>query len=147
MNTLELNQHDITFINQSCSKQQAIKTVAENMIAANLVKTDYVQAMFDRDEQISTFLGNGIAIPHGTTEKRDSVLKTGVHVLFCPQGIVWDDEGNIAYVIIGIAAKANEHLNVLRQLTHAVIAEDTLARIKKVQTPADLLAILQAQND
>lgn len=143
MSTIQLNSNDITFITGKYSKKQAIETVAKNMIEARLVKADYQQAMFDRDQQISTFLGNGIAIPHGTTEKRDSVLTTGLKVLFCPEGIVWDEDNNVAYVIIGIAAKANEHLNVLRQLTHAVIAEDTLSRIKQVKTPEDLLAILQ----
>lgn len=143
MSTIQLNSNDITFITGKYTKKQAIETVAKNMIEAGLVKADYQQAMFDRDQQISTFLGNGIAIPHGTTEKRDSVLTTGLKVLFCPEGIVWDEDNNVAYVIIGIAAKANEHLNVLRQLTHAVIAEDTLTRIKQVKTPEDLLAILQ----
>lgn len=143
MSTLQLNTNDITFITTACSKKQAIEAVAKEMIKAGLVKEDYTQAMFDRDAQISTFLGNGIAIPHGTTEKRDSVLSTGLKVLFCPQGVTWDEDNNVAYVVVGIAAKANEHLDVLRQLTRAVIAEDTLERIKAVKTPEDLLAILQ----
>lgn len=143
MSFIQLHLNDITFINETFSKQQAIKKVTEKMIAAGLVKKDYTQSMFERDKQISTFLGNGIAIPHGTTEKRDSVLKTGLKVLFCPQGITWDDERNIAYIIIGIAAKANEHLNVLKQLTRAVMAEDTILRIQQVKKPEDLLIILQ----
>lgn len=143
MSSIQLNSHDITIITQKYTKQQAIEAVAKKMIDTDLVQADYQQAMFDREQQISTFLGNGIAIPHGTTDKRDSVLTTGLKVLFCPQGIVWDEDDNIAYVVIGIAAKANEHLNVLRQLTHAVIAEDTLERIQQVKTEDDLLAILQ----
>ncbi|OCG63494.1 hypothetical protein A9G37_00720 [Gilliamella sp. GillExp13] len=99
--------------------------------------------MFDRDKQISTFLGNGIAIPHGTTEKRDSVIQTGFKIIYYPEGINWDEDNNIAYVVIGIAAKTNEHLDILRQLTRAVIAEDTLIRIHAVKTSEDLLAILQ----
>jgi mannitol/fructose-specific phosphotransferase system IIA component len=99
--------------------------------------------MFDRDTQISTFLGNGIAIPHGTTDKRDSVIKTGLKIIYYPKGILWDQDDNIAYVVIGIAAKANEHLDILRQLTKAVIAEDTLDRIKTIKTAENLLEILQ----
>jgi len=99
--------------------------------------------MFDRDLQISTFLGNGIAIPHGTTDKRDSVIQTGLKVIYYPDGINWDEDNNIAYVVIGIAAKSNEHLDILRQLTTAVIAEDTLARIQSVKKPEELLTILQ----
>ncbi|QYN47463.1 PTS sugar transporter subunit IIA [Gilliamella sp. ESL0405] len=143
MSNLKLTPEDIAIIEGAYSKQQAIELVSNNMIQAGFVAQDYTQAMLDRDSQISTFLGNGIAIPHGTTEKRDSVLKTGLKVIYFPQGINWDEDNNTAYVVIGIAAKANEHLDILRQLTRAVIAEDTLERIKQVKTPEDLLAIIQ----
>lgn len=144
MSNLKLTPEDIAIIEGAYSKQQAIELVSNNMIQAGFVAQDYTQAMLDRDSQISTFLGNGIAIPHGTTEKRDSVIKTGLKVIYFPQGINWDEDNNTAYVVIGIAAKANEHLDILRQLTRAVIAEDTLERIKQVKTPEDLLAIIQA---
>lgn len=143
MSDLKLNVNDISIIDGSFLKQDAIKAVSEKMINAGLVKNDYIQAMFDRDAQISTFLGNGIAIPHGTTEKRDSVIETGLKVIYYPQGIKWDEDNNIAYVVVGIAAKSNEHLDILRKLTRAVIADDTLERILAVKTPEQLLAILQ----
>jgi mannitol/fructose-specific phosphotransferase system IIA component len=143
MSTLNLTVHDISIVTGSYSKKEAIKDVSEKMIQAKLVKDDYTQAMFDRDKQISTFLGNGIAIPHGTTEKRDNVIQTGIKIIYYPEGINWDEDNNIAYVVIGIAAKTNEHLDILRQLTRAVIAEDTLIRIHAVKTSEDLLAILQ----
>lgn len=143
MSDLKLNVNDISIIDGSFLKQDAIRAVSEKMINAGLVKNDYTQAMFDRNAQISTFLGNGIAIPHGTTEKRDSVIETGLKVIYYPQGIKWDEDNNIAYVVVGIAAKSNEHLDILRKLTRAVIADDTLERILAVKTPEQLLAILQ----
>jgi mannitol/fructose-specific phosphotransferase system IIA component len=143
MSDLKLTIDDIRIISGRYSKQDAIQSVSEAMIKAGLVKDDYTQAMFDRDTQISTFLGNGIAIPHGTTDKRDSVIKTGLKIIYYPKGILWDQDDNIAYVVIGIAAKANEHLDILRQLTKAVIAEDTLDRIKTIKTAENLLEILQ----
>ncbi|QYN43759.1 MULTISPECIES: PTS sugar transporter subunit IIA [unclassified Gilliamella] len=143
MSDLKLNVNDISIIEGAFLKQDAIKAVSEKMINAGLVKNDYTLAMFDRDAQISTFLGNGIAIPHGTIEKRDSVIETGLKVIYYPQGIKWDEDNNIAYVVIGIAAKSNEHLDILRKLTRAVIADDTLERILAVKAPEQLLAILQ----
>lgn len=143
MSDLKLNVNDISIIDGSFLKQDAIRAVSEKMINVGLVKNDYTQAMFDRDAQISTFLGNGIAIPHGTTEKRDSVIETGLKVIYYPQGIKWDEDNNIAYVVVGIAAKSNEHLDILRKLTRAVIADDTLERILAVKAPEQLLAILQ----
>lgn len=143
MSNIQLKIEDISIINGCYTKQDAIKAVSENMIKAGLVKPDYTQSMFDRDLQISTFLGNGIAIPHGTTDKRDSVIQTGLKVIYYPDGINWDEDNNIAYVVIGIAAKSNEHLDILRQLTRAVIAEDTIKRIQSVKKPEELLTILQ----
>lgn len=142
MSTLKLGKDDITFISTPLSKELAIELVAEQMIDAGLVTDGYIQAMLDREEQISTFLGNGIAIPHGTVDKRGSVLGTGVKVLYCPKGVIWDEEQNVAYVIVGIAATSNEHLDILRQLTRAIIAEDTLEKIKRVKSAEELLAIL-----
>lgn len=144
MSNLKLTENDISIITGIHSKLDAIKCVSEKMIKSGLVKDDYTQAMLDRDRQISTFLGNGIAIPHGTTEKRDSVIETGLKVIYYPQGVKWDEDNNTAFVVIGIAAKSNEHLDILRKLTRAVIAEDTIERIHAVKTPKDLLTILQS---
>lgn len=67
----------------------------------------YVNGMLAREQQTSTFLGNGIAIPHGTTDTRDQVLKPVCRFQF-PQGVLWG-EGQVAYVAIGIAASGDEH--------------------------------------
>ena len=88
-------------------------------------------------DRTSTFLGNGIAIPHGTTDTRDQVLKTGVKVYQFPQGVVWG-EGQVAYVAIGIAASSDEHLGLLRQLTH-VLSDDAVAEQLKSATTAEEL--------
>ncbi|MFQ1011414.1 PTS sugar transporter subunit IIA [Gilliamella apicola] len=70
-------------------------------------------------------------------------METGLKVIYYPQGIKWDEDNNIAYVVVGIAAKNNEHLDILRQLTRAVIAENTIERIQSVKKPEELLTILQ----
>ncbi|OTQ33016.1 hypothetical protein B6D19_03305 [Gilliamella apicola] len=70
-------------------------------------------------------------------------METGLKVIYYPQGIKWDEDNNIAYVVVGIAAKNNEHLDILRQLTRAVIAENTIERIQSVKKPEELLTIHQ----
>lgn len=142
MSALKLHTEDITFVTTPLDKELAIEFVAQKMIDAGLVTESYTQAMFDRERQTSTFLGNGIAIPHGTADQRNNVLQTGLKVLYCSHGVTWDDEDNIAYVMVGIAATSNDHIDILRQLTRAVIAEDTLQKIKQVKTEQELLAIL-----
>ncbi len=100
--------------------------------------------MLAREQQTSTFLGNGIAIPHGTTDTRDQVLKTGVQVFQFPEGVTWGD-GQVAYVAIGIAASSDEHLGLLRQLTH-VLSDDSVAeQLKSATTAEELRALLMGE--
>lgn len=125
------------------NKEEAIRQVAAALTAAGNVSEGYVNGMLAREQQTSTFLGNGIAIPHGTTDTRDLVLKTGVQVFQFPQGIAWGDD-QTAYVAIGIAAKSDEHLALLRQLTH-VLSDDTIAEQLKTASAEDLRALLMGE--
>ncbi|KAJ9432460.1 phosphocarrier protein FPr [Candidatus Pantoea symbiotica] len=126
------------------NKEEAIRQVAAALTAAGNVAEGYVNGMLAREQQTTTFLGNGIAIPHGTTDTRDLVLKTGVQVYQFPQGVDWGD-GQTAYVAIGIAAKSDEHLALLRQLTH-VLSDDSIAEQLKTASAEDLRALLMGEN-
>ena len=104
-----LPESNIHLAAQAADKQQAIELAANALEQAGYVESGYLQGMLGRELQTSTFLGNGIAIPHGTLETRSLVKETGVQVFQFPQGIDWG-EGNTAYVVIGIAARSDEHL-------------------------------------
>ncbi|HBV9610592.1 TPA: PTS sugar transporter subunit IIA, partial [Klebsiella pneumoniae] len=112
---MQLTSADICFDRQVKTKDEALQRVVAALTHAGHTRADYLQGMREREGQISTYLGNGIAIPHGTPHSRDAVLKTGVKVLACPQGVDWGEE-QTAYLIVGIAAQDNEHLDILRQL-------------------------------
>lgn len=124
------------------SKEEAIRQVAAALTRAGNVSAGYTDGMLAREQQTSTYLGSGIAIPHGTTDTRDQVLKTGVQVFQFPQGIAWGDD-QTAYVVIGIAAKSDEHLALLRQLTH-VLSDDSVASQLRSATSAETLRALLA---
>ncbi|MGY4655754.1 multiphosphoryl transfer protein [Ewingella americana] len=127
-------------------KQEAIRQVAAALTQAGRVSEGYVDGMLQRELQTSTYLGNGIAIPHGTTDTRDLVLNTGVQVYQFPQGIAWG-EGQTAYVVIGIAARSDEHLSLLRQLTH-VLSDDSVAeRMAKTDSAEELRSLLMGEKN
>jgi len=138
---MQLNPTDIHFDHRVKTKEEALQRVAEVLIEGGHTKAAYLEGMRERERQISTYLGNGIAIPHGTPQSRDAVLKTGVKVLACPQGVDWEEE-QTAYLIIGIAAQDNEHLNILRQLTHALSDDRVPAALSHAETPQAVLNIL-----
>ncbi|WP_448391221.1 fused PTS fructose transporter subunit IIA/HPr protein [Haemophilus influenzae] len=141
---LELSESNIHLNANAIDKQQAIEMAASALVQADNVENGYLQGMLARELQTSTFLGNGIAIPHGTLDTRSMVKKTGVQVFQFPQGIEWG-EGNIAYVVIGIAARSDEHLSLLRQLTHVLSDEDTAAKLAKITDMAEVCAILMGE--
>ncbi len=143
---LELSESNIHLNAKATNKLQAIEMAASALEQAGNVEQGYLQGMLGREQQTSTFLGNGIAIPHGTLETRSMVKKTGVQVFQFPQGIEWG-EGNIAYIVIGIAARSDEHLALLRQLTHVLGDEDTAAQLATLTDVEKFRAILLGETD
>lgn len=141
---LELSESNIHLNANAETKSQAIEMAARALETAGNVESGYLQGMLAREQQTSTFLGNGIAIPHGTLETRDKVKKTGVQVFQFPQGIEWG-EGNIAYVVIGIAARSDEHLALLRQLTHVLGDEDTATKLATLTDVTQFRGILMGE--
>ena len=137
-----LVKEDIHLNEQAANKSEAIKKIAAALTSAGYVEEGYVDGMLERESQAATYLGIGIAIPHGTPKTRHLVKKTGVQVFCFPQGVEWGDDGEKAYLAIGIAASSDEHLELLRQLTHVLGADGVEERIKKIQTADEALAIL-----
>lgn len=140
----ELSLHDIHPGAQAENKAQAIRQVADALTQAGCVSDGYLAGMMERETQTSTFLGNGIAIPHGTTTTRHLVQNTGVQVFQYPQGIDWG-EGQTAYVVIGIAARSDEHLALLRQLTHVLSDEALAARLAQTDSAEELRSVLMGE--
>ncbi|WP_342609777.1 fused PTS fructose transporter subunit IIA/HPr protein [Vibrio tritonius] len=138
---LQLSTQDIKLGQAQPNKLDAIRAIAADLTAKGLVEQGYVEGMLNREGQNSTFLGNGIAIPHGTTDTRDLVKETGVAVHHFPNGVDWGD-GNTVYVAIGIAAKSDEHLGILKQLTKVLSADGVEASLKEAKAENDIIAIL-----
>jgi multiphosphoryl transfer protein len=143
----ELITKDVHLNQSAPDKTQAIKNIAQALVDAGLVEDGYGEGMLQREQQAATYLDNGIAIPHGTTTTRHLVKKTGVQVFHFPQGVIWGEDGQLAYVAIGIAASSDEHLSLLRQLTR-VLGEDGIEeKIKNVKTAEEMINILTGNND
>ena len=141
---LKLSKSDITLGQTADDKFKAIQNIAGDLTARGLVDSGYVEGMLNRENQNSTFLGNGIAIPHGTTDTRGLVKETGVAVHHFPEGIDWAD-GNRVYVAIGIAAKSDEHLGILKQLTKVLAADGVEEKLKQAKSEDEIIALLNGE--
>lgn len=139
---LELTLEQISMAQVAVDKSAALHLLAEHLVADGLVAPGYLKGLQDREQQGSTFLGQGIAIPHGTPDTRDQVFSTGVRLMQFPEGVDWGD-GQIVYLAIGIAAKSDEHLRLLQLLTRALGEADLGPSLRAATTPQDLLKLLQ----
>lgn len=112
------------------NKQEAIRMVAQILADNGKTTPEYVNGMFERESQENTYLGNGVAIPHGVPASRKFIKETAIAVLQVPNGVDWED-GEDAHLVVGIAASDNEHLAVLKRLSTVVGDEDVAERLAK----------------
>lgn len=119
-------------------KLDAIRQSGQLLVDSGCVQARYVDGMLAREELMSTYLGNGVSIPHGQDENRADILQTGISVLQLPDGVEWED-GEKAYLVIGIAASSDEHIGVLSNLAEVIEDEDMTQKLIKTTDAALIL--------
>lgn len=141
--SLSLEPQQILLKQSLNTKEEVLTLLSDTMQTMGFVAGDYTGALADREAKVSTYLINGVAIPHGTNEAKAQVQKTGLVVVQIPQGVIWNENGDKAHFIVGIAANGDEHLSVLQQLTQVVMDEP---KAKHLGTDANVQEIVQALN-
>ncbi|EHS7221718.1 PTS sugar transporter subunit IIA [Staphylococcus pseudintermedius] len=129
-------------LNQSISTQEeAIEKAGQLLVDSGVVKAGYVQAMKDREQIVSTFMGNALAIPHGTDEAKNEVIASGLSLLQIPEGLLWN--GEEVKVVIGIAGKDGEHLDLLSQIAMAFSEEENIHKIVNAASPQAIRQVFE----
>ncbi|AMG82066.1 MULTISPECIES: PTS sugar transporter subunit IIA [unclassified Microbacterium] len=127
------------------SRDDALQEATDILVAAGAVTPAYVDAMRQREETVSTYMGNGLAIPHGTNEAKDAILASALSVVRYDGGVDWD--GEQARFVIGIAGVGDEHLDILSRIAILFSEEDDVARLEAAATPDELFALLSEVNE
>ena len=122
----------------SVSKEEAIRAAGELMEKLGYVEHDYLEAMQEREKLTTTYMGMGVAIPHGTDSAKKNVKKTGIVFLQYPDGVDFGDEK--AQLVFGIAGIGDEHLDLLAQICTMLEDED---KLEKLKTTDDLQWVLE----
>lgn len=110
------------------------------LVAAGAVDKSYVAAMHDREASVSTFMGNGLAIPHGTHEAKSSITRSAMSFVRYPGGIDWND--NPTTFVIGIAGVGDEHLALLQKVAMTFSDPAQVERLEQATTTEEILEIL-----
>lgn len=133
-------QTEMIRLNQSFNTTaDAINAAGEVLQAAGCVSPEYVEAMHERQALSSVYIGNQVAIPHGTEAAKSAVQKTGISFLQVPEGV--DFGGQTAKLVIGIAGVDDEHLELLSQIAIICSDEDNVERLVQAKTKEEILSL------
>lgn len=128
---------------KSVSKEVAIEMAGQLLVDSGYVLPEYIEAMQEREKVYSTYIGEGIAIPHGVGAAKDKIIRTGISVLQFPEGVIFG-ENKVAYLVVGIAGKGNEHMKILTNIAEFIQEGEA---IKELFTVKDSEKIYRAFTD
>ncbi|HLS09647.1 PTS sugar transporter subunit IIA [Lentibacillus sp.] len=126
------------------NKEEAIRYTGGILADNGYVQDAYIEKMLEREDVISTFMGNFVAIPHGTEDAKEFVLETGISIVTVPEGV--DFDGNTVKVLIGIAGKGDEHLDVLSKIAIVCSEEKNIQKIVNATSEEDIINLFDEVN-
>ena len=143
---IQLTLKDIRLHARPRNKEEAIRAAGQVLVEAGNIAPGYIESMLGREQQANTYLGNGIAIPHGMPKDRELIHRTGVSVVQVPDGVEWNP-GQTVRLVVGIAARSDEHLGILTALTDVLDDPGKAERLAKTSNPGDVIAGLTREGD
>ena len=127
------------------SKDEAIKEAGQILVDAGAVTGEYVDAMYEREKSVSTYMGNFLAIPHGTNEAKDAIKASALSVVRYDTPIDWD--GNEVRFAVGIAGLNNGHLEILGKIAVIFSDMDEVDKMIAAGSAEEVFALLNAVNE
>ncbi len=127
------------------SKEDAVRYCGQLLVDAGAASPAYIDGMLAREQQISTYLGEGVAIPHGTNESRVHIARAALGFVQFPGGIDWN--GKTAYVLIPIASATDEHIGILASLAEVLMEPDSAERLRTTDSVDEVLTLLAPSED
>jgi len=123
-------------------KYEAIAIAGKLLVEAGDVTEEYVPKMLEREEVVSTYMGGGLAIPHGTKDGKQFIKSTGMSVVRFPNGVDFGGD-EPAFIVIGIAAMGDSHMEVLTNVAMIFTEDDAIERVMNAPTPASIIEIFE----
>jgi PTS system mannitol-specific IIA component len=125
---------------RATGRDDAVRQCGRLLVDIGAVEEPYIASMLDRERSISTYLAEGVAIPHGTAEGKDAVLRDALAVLRFPEGTDWN--GETVTLAIGIAARGDGHMAILAELAEVLLDPERALALRRATTAEDLARLL-----
>ncbi len=123
------------------NKKEAIEACADIFIKGGYTDASYKTDMIKRDADVSVYMGNGVALPHGLSSSKKTIKNSGICFIQVPNGV--DFDGETAYLVIGVAGRGEEHVDILGQVAQTLCDESNINALKKASTKKDVMKILK----
>ncbi|MBU0935187.1 MAG: PTS sugar transporter subunit IIA [Spirochaetes bacterium] len=123
------------------SREHAIRACGSLLLMADCIHASYIDAMVERDRASTVYVGNGVAVPHGTKESVKYIKKTGLALVQVPDGIDFGN-GQIARLLVAVAAKGDEHIDLLTEIAQICVDDDELAKLLNATKASEVLSVL-----
>ncbi len=144
-----LTNKDILLGQEITTKKDAIVKAGEILVKNGYVEAEYVDAMLEREKIVSTYMGNFIAIPHGTDDAKKSIKNTGLSVVQIPGGVSFADENDtedkLVFIVFGIAGKDGEHLELLSKIAIFCSDEQNVVKLVSATSEEEIIELLSAE--
>ncbi|MFB5678678.1 PTS sugar transporter subunit IIA [Paenibacillus terreus] len=124
-------------------KYEAIRMAGQILLDAGHITEAYIDKMVEREEIVSTYVGNGLAIPHGTKESKEFINSTGISIIQFPQGV--DFNGEKAYMVIGIAAQGGEHMEILTGIAVVCSEEENMDKLRNATSAQEIIDLFESE--
>ena len=138
---VSLGPDNVRIAAHALDKADAIHQAGAILVEGGYIHPGYIHSMMKREQVTATYLGNGIAIPHGLPQDRQLIQHTGLSVLQLPEGVEWNP-GEIVYLVVGIAARSDEHIGVLAKLTDVLEDGETVMRLARTRHVGEIIVAL-----
>lgn len=142
---MALHKDNILLNQRVASKEEAIRLAGKLLVERGNVEPLYVEKMLEREEITSTFMGNFVAIPHGTDDAKKEVKESGISIIQVPDGVDFGS-GNIVKLVFGIAGKGNEHLDILSKIAISVSEMENVEKLVAATSVESIIALFEGVN-
>ena len=130
---------NIVLAGTATTRYAAINEAGELLVKVGAVDESYIDAMHEREQSVSTFMGNGLAIPHGTNESKDAIKGSAISFIRCEEPVDWG--GQPTYFVVGIAGADGSHLKVLSKIAKIFGRNESVEQLKNAATKEEILEI------
>jgi mannitol/fructose-specific phosphotransferase system IIA component len=142
---MDINKIKVSKIETPITKEEVIIEAGRMLVDSGFVTEDYIDLMLEREQIVTTYIGNHLSIPHGTSESQSLIKESGISILQVPKGVSFGDE--TAYLVVGIAGKDGTHMDILSRIAISCSDPKVVVKASQLEDRNEIIDLLLGDDD